>query len=66
MDSENTPDVSYLLFIHSILVSSSVSEQACFGTAPAPGIFNPEPAPAPAPGKKNKSEKKIKNILRIV
>ena len=24
-----------------------VSEPACFGTAPAPEIFNPEPAPAP-------------------
>ena len=26
---------------------SRVSEPACFGMAPAPGIFNPEPAPAP-------------------
>ena len=24
-----------------------VSEPACFGAAPAPGIFYPEPAPAP-------------------
>ena len=30
------------------VVSIRVSEPACFGTAPAPGIFNPEPAPAPS------------------
>ena len=29
---------------------SRVSEPACFGAAPAPGIFYPEPAPTP--GKK--------------
>ena len=29
-----------------------VLEPACFGTAPAPRIFNPEPAPSPAPGKR--------------
>ena len=29
-----------------------VSKPACFGAAPAPGIFYPEPAPAPAPGKR--------------
>ena len=30
---------------------SRVSEPACFGLAPAPGIFYPEPAPTSAPGK---------------
>ena len=33
-------------------VVTRVSEPACFGTAPAPGIFNPESAAAPAPGKR--------------
>ena len=28
-------------------LNSGGSEPACFGTAPDPGIFNPEPAPAP-------------------
>ena len=34
------------------LVETRVSEPACFGAAPAPGIFYPQPAPAPAPGKR--------------
>ena len=40
-----------------------VSEPACFGTAPAPGIFNPEPAPAqaPAPGKREQKFGFFKN-----
>ena len=33
-------------------VNCRVSEPACFGAAPAMGIFYPEPAPAPAPGKR--------------
>ena len=32
--------------------NARVSEPACFGAFPAPGIFYPEPAPAPAPGKR--------------
>ena len=38
---------------------SRVTEPACFGAAPAPGIFYPEPAPtpvpAPAPGKREQN-----------
>ena len=41
-----------------------VSEPACFGTAPAPEIFNPEPAPAP--GKREQKFGFFLNWLRIV
>ena len=34
------------------VLNARVSEPACFGAAPAPGIFYPEPARAPAPGKR--------------
>ena len=35
-----------------LFTTGRVSEPACFGTAPASGIFNPEPAPAPGKRKK--------------
>ena len=41
-----------------------VSEPACFGAAPAPGIFYPEPAPAP--GKREHNVGIFLNWLRIV
>ena len=35
-----------------IKLGTRVSEPACFGAAPALGIFYPELAPAPAPGRR--------------
>ena len=44
--------------------SIRVSEPACFGAAPAPGLFYPEPAPAP--GKREHNVEIFLNWLRIV
>ena len=41
------PDQKGQCFFKRTNMKYRVSEPACLGMAPAPGIFNPEPAPAP-------------------
>ena len=53
--------------LRSLGLFCSVSEPACFGAAPVPGIFYPEPAPAPGRREHNLEFLKLTtNILKYV